>query len=209
MTIPKSRIIAPAVPVSSAPGTVLIETDRLIIRRYKFSDAQALATAANHEPVAVNLSDGFPHPYTAADAEGFLAGDGLADKNGYPTHAAIFTKDHRDSEAEVELIGAIGVFPGDDVEYRTWEISYWLTPTAWGKGYMTEALLAYTRWILATWEGVNRLESLIFANNGQSCKVLEKCGFVREGCKREAIEKQRKLLDLVVYGLTRRDLLIE
>lgn len=46
-------------------------------------------------------------------------------------------------------------------------------------------------------------------NNGQSCKVLEKCGFVKEGCKREAIEKQGQLFDLVVYGLTQRDLVAE
>jgi RimJ/RimL family protein N-acetyltransferase len=50
---------------------------------------------------------------------------------------------------------------------------------AWGKGYATEALEAIVD--IARGVGVVRLYALCHVENHASTRVLEKCGFTREG----------------------------
>ncbi|KJZ68643.1 hypothetical protein HIM_11962 [Hirsutella minnesotensis 3608] len=208
MTPPSSRLLRSPCPPGGEPGAVLVETDRLMIRRYLFSDAAALAEAANHAAVATNLRDGFPHPYTLAEAQSFLRRHSGTVDTRYPTHGAIFIKpDTADNpSSETLLVGALGIAPDDDVYYRTWELGYWLTPSAWGKGIMTEAVYAFSKWILETWPGLNRLEAATFSNNGASMTVLTKCGFVQEGTRRGVAEKNGCIVDEVIFGLIRSDL---
>lgn len=201
-------------PPSCEPGAVLVETPRLVLRRFAPSDAAALARAANHRAVWENLRDSFPTPYTLADAESFLtprpraAGSDPA-KDLYPTKLAVCLKssggDEEAASEEPRLLGSIGMSPGEDVMYRTWELGYWFAPDAWGRGSATEATAALVRWTLRTWPGVRRVHALTFGGNPQSGKVLEKCGFTLEGVQREAAEKCGVLQDLCVYALLRSD----
>lgn len=236
----KDRTLTSPNPPGAEPGAVLLETDRLLIRRYVAADAPLLAAAANHPSIGDGLRDRFPSPYGLADAEEFLARHNGPVENRYPVHAGIFVKqgaaasargdgkgdDGGDAGAggrddnvngnnssnsseglkqQLQYIGALGVMPGDDVEYRTWKLGYWLTPTAWGRGYMTEAVRGFTRWAFATWPALHRIEATPFAGNAQSCRLLGKCGFVEEGRRRGAAEKRGVVVDVVVFGLLRGD----
>lgn len=237
----KDRTLTSPNPPGAEPGAVLLETDRLLIRRYVAADAPLLAAAANHPSIGDGLRDRFPSPYGLADAEEFLARHNGPVENRYPIHAGIFVKqgaaasargdgkgdDGGDAGAggrddnvngnnssnnsseglkqQLQYIGALGVMPGDDVEYRTWELGYWLTPTAWGRGYMTEAVRGFTRWAFATWPALHRIEATPFAGNAPSCRLLGKCGFVEEGRRRGAAEKGGVVVDVVVFGLLRGD----
>ncbi|KAJ6440540.1 acetyltransferase (GNAT) domain-containing protein [Purpureocillium lavendulum] len=206
--VDKDRTLASPNPPGGEPGAVLVETERLLIRRYVLADAPRLAAAADHASIGDGLRDRFPSPYTLADAEDFLAQHNDTVESRYPVHAAIFVKaaaaGHRQTQ-DLQYIGAMGVVPGDDVEYRTWELGYWLTPTAWGRGYMTEAVRGFTRWAFATWPALHRIEATPFAHNAQSCALLRKCGFVEEGRRRGAAEKNGVVVDIVVFGLLRSD----
>lgn len=46
---------------------------------------------------------------------------------------------------------------------------------------------------------VCRVEACVFAFNAASQRVLEKCGFVREAVLKEALSKEGKLYDEVVF----------
>ena len=45
-----------------------------------------------------------------------------------------------------------------------------------------------------------RLETPVFAWNPASMRVLEKCGFVREGVMRKSVFKDGELIDSVLYA---------
>ncbi|PHH68027.1 hypothetical protein CDD83_6298 [Cordyceps sp. RAO-2017] len=70
---------------------------------------------------------------------------------------------------------------------------------------MTEAVLAFTRWALATWPRLHRLEAATLEGNARSARLLRRCGFVCEGTRRGAAEKDGRLMDELMFGLTRRD----
>ncbi|KAL7950698.1 acyl-CoA N-acyltransferase [Trichoderma barbatum] len=204
------RILPSPCPPSSEPGTILLETERLIIRRYFMSDAPALALAANHEQVASYMSDRFSSPYTVADAEGFIQQTVHDDDSAaYPHSAAILIKAGcpcNPSPTEPLLVGGIGTHPLGDILYRTWDLGYYLSPSVWRQGYGTEALNAFTRWVFETWPKLNRIQAQAYESNAASQKLLQKCGFVLEGRGRGAVEKNGKIMDEVRFGLLRDDL---
>ena len=61
---------------------------------------------------------------------------------------------------------------------------------------------ATTRHLFETRDLV-RLESPVFAWNPASMRVLEECGFAREGILRRSIFKDGAIVDGVLYALTR------
>ncbi|MGK5443865.1 GNAT family N-acetyltransferase [Micromonospora sp. URMC 105] len=68
-----------------------------------------------------------------------------------------------------EVVGHVVAFP---VQERT-EVSYWIDPTRWGRGYATAALAALLR------ELPDRpVHARAAKDNGASLAVLRKCGFV-------------------------------
>ncbi|UNI14660.1 hypothetical protein JDV02_001265 [Purpureocillium takamizusanense] len=205
---PPHRILQSPNPPGAEPGAVLFETERLIVRRYLASDAPALAAAANHVEVSDFMSDRFPSPYTADAALAFFARHDEAQDLTHPTHAAVLVKPNTadNPSSEPRLIGGLGADVLDDILYRTWSLGYFLAPSAWGRGYATEAVAAFTRWLFATWPRLNRIEGEAYAHNVASQRVLEKSGLRREGVRRGAAEKQGVLVDLVMFGIVRGDL---
>lgn len=47
--------------------------DEIVLRRWMTSDIDVLASYANNRKIWLNLRDRFPHPYTRADAESWVA----------------------------------------------------------------------------------------------------------------------------------------
>ena len=64
------------------------------------------------------------------------------------------------------------------------EIGYGLRPGCCGKGYMTEAVRALSRWALDQ-PGVSRVEAETEPENRASQRVLAACGFVPTGTRGE------------------------
>ncbi|KAF7560854.1 hypothetical protein G7046_g3296 [Stylonectria norvegica] len=205
--MPPTHILESPHPPSTDPKTILLETDRLVIRRYAVSDAPAMSKAGDDPLVTENLRDGFPSPYTLQAAEEFLEMVVKPKETAYPEHNGIFLKPNTKDNPSDQLvfIGAIGIIPKGDVYYRTWELGYWLGRSAWGKGYGTEAVAGFTRWVFATWPRLNRLEATAYSRNLGSANVLKKCGFVAEGRRRGAVEKGGVVMDELIFGLLRSD----
>lgn len=150
----------------------------------------SLAGHANSRKVWLALRDLFPHPYTAADARKFL-------------EKAINALPVTDFCIEVsgEAVGGIGIRLGNDVHRHTAEFGYWLGEDFWGRGIMTEAVMAFTDFCFKSFS-LCRIYAEPFANNSASARVLEKAGFTFEAQLRNNVVKDRKLLDSLLYVRT-------
>ena len=151
-------------------------TARLTLRPGWPEDAPALARAIAHESVAFKLSR-LPWPYTLADAEWWLN----TPHNDGATRLLIFAHDRGEAP---ELVGGTGLHPCEDGGDEL-EIGYWLTPSAWGRGYATEAGRAVTAMARHAL-GQHRLIGRHMLDNPASGQVLEKLGFRETGYGRIA-----------------------
>lgn len=159
------------------------------IRPWNSHDADALVKYANNRKIWINLRDGFPHPYTLASAQAFLA---MAGRQNPVTFCAIAT--------HVEAIGGIGISLNQDVHRLTAEIGYWLGEPYWGKGIMTETVSKFTTEYVFKRFDVVRVYAEPYAYNTGSCRVLEKTGFVLEGRMRCNVIKDGQITDQFLYA---------
>jgi ribosomal-protein-alanine N-acetyltransferase len=166
-----------------------LECGPCIVREWSPTDAASLVRHANNRNVWLNLSHVFPHPYTEADADAWLS---FQTKLPEPTGWAI--------DVAGEAVGGVGITPRDGIFQKSAEFGYWLGEAFWGRGIMTAAARAVAPWALEHFRLV-RLESWVFARNIASMRVLEKCGFVREGLLRRSAVKDGQILDRVAYAL--------
>jgi [ribosomal protein S5]-alanine N-acetyltransferase len=171
---------------------VEIRTARLTLRRWRRGDEDALVAAANHHAVARNLADWFPHPYTRADADAWIAR--LEADRSSNLHLAIV-----DGAVPV---GGIGIRRAFDVSRLTGDLGYWLTPSAWGRGFATEAVRALTEHAFRD-SDFQRLEARVLEWNPASCRVLEKSGYVQDARLARAAVKEGTVMDVWLYSRVR------
>lgn len=158
------------------------------VRSWERLDVASLALHANNRNVWINLRDRFPHPYTRSDARTFIRETRLQRPE---TAFAI--------AVEGAAVGGIGFVMNVDVERVSAEIGYWLSEAFWGRGIMTDALVAVTAYA-ADAHGLTRLYALPFAGNAASCRVLEKAGYVLEGRLRRSAVKDGLITDQLQYA---------
>ena len=168
-------------------------TARLTLRPGWLEDAEALKAAIAHESVAMKLAR-LPWPYTIDHARDWLGRD-----HGTDDHPLLIFAHDRGSLPE--LIGGIGLHSAEgDVE-----IGYWLTPSAWGRGYATEAgraMVAIARNAL----GCDRLTAYHHFDNPGSGHVLRKLGFRETGRARRHSLARGHDVDCVTFDLCLHDL---
>jgi len=166
--------------------------EQIILRAWRRSDISALIQYANNRKIWLNLRNIFPHPYTRAEADEWIA---LCESNqGPPTHFAI--------ELHGEAIGGIGCRLLDDVNCKTAEIGYWLGEPFWGRGIAAAALKQTTEYTFQIF-AVERLQATVFEWNPASARVLEKTGYKLEGRLRRSIFKDGRLADSLLYARIR------
>lgn len=145
---------------------MFVRTKRLTLRPGWIEDAPELTRAIGHWEVVRHLGRA-PWPYRLADAQAFLAGQKVS------ARAATFLICAREGDT-APIIGAVDYGPRDIRDGET-GLGYWLTPSAWGKGYATEAARAAIE--VARTMGVKRIVAGHFIDNPASGRVLRKLGF--------------------------------
>jgi [ribosomal protein S5]-alanine N-acetyltransferase len=166
-----------------------LDCGNCVVRNWRRSDKADLLRFADNRNVWRNLTHAFPHPYTETDAEQwFFLLEGMPE----PTHWAI--------EVDGQAAGGIGVVLGQGVYRKSATFGYWLGEPYWGRGIMTEVVKHVSRYAMSRY-GLVRLHSAVFEWNHASMRVLEKCGFSREGVCRASVVKEGKVIDSVIYGL--------
>lgn len=97
------------------------------------------------------------------------------------------------------VIGTIGYWRIDKEHHRA-EIGYLLHPGFQGKGIMYEAINELIRYGFKEMK-IHSIEANVNPYNKASCKVLERCSFVREGYFKENHYSNGKFTDSVIYSL--------
>lgn len=159
-----------------------------IVRDWRPSDRESLLRFANNRNIWRNLTHRFPYPYTGTDADSWFF---LLAQVPEPTHWAI--------DVDGSAVGGIGVVLGEGVHEKSGHFGYWLGEPYWGRGIMTAAVRATSEYVISRF-GLVRLEAAVFEWNPASMRVLEKCGFVREGALRRSVFKDGQVIDSVLYA---------
>ncbi|NIG53809.1 GNAT family N-acetyltransferase [Chitinophaga sp. Cy-1792] len=101
------------------------------------------------------------------------------------------------------VIGTIGINKFDKNNHRC-TIGYDLASNWWKRGYMSEALHGFLEYVFKTLD-VNRVEAEVMKDNADSCLLLEKHGFVREGLLRDHMYWQEQYHDMYMYAILKKD----
>ena len=165
-----------------------IDCPSCLLRPLVAADAESLARHANDHGVWRNLRDRFPHPYTVADAQAYIA---HAAARPVQTSFGIVV--------DGEAIGNIGLMLGEDIARRSAEVGYWIGRAFWGRGIAVDALRATTQYAFDSL-ALARVFAVPFATTSRSVRVLEKAGYVKEGVMRHSAVKEGRLLDQLLYA---------
>lgn len=169
-----------------------IETDRLIIRNARVSDAEILHKYRESE---------FVRKYNAMIARSIESMRELLECDSRDDKAMYI-----ELKATGEPIGAIW-FAEDDMRYRVNALTTecWLGEPHARKGYMTEAYRALLPRVFAS-TGAELISARVFAVNAPSRALFEKLGFRLEGVLRRAVEGYGGIIyDDALYSLLRGD----
>lgn len=168
-----------------------IETERLVLRSYRISDATAVH-AYGSDRVVTRYTDFGPNTWD--DTLGFLQ---TATRPTPPKiELAITVKPFDD------VVGGLGAWP---TEPGVWEMGWVLAREHWGNGYATEATRAVLAAVVAR-PDVARVVARCRPENVRSARVMEKLGMTyRETIGREK-EVRGAWVDSLLFALdVRRD----
>ena len=177
-------------------GTKKIETERLILRKFKMDDAENMY-------------------------KNWAGDDDVTKYLTWPTHKNIDVSKHvigmweKEYESPSnyqwcielksirEAIGSIGAVNIKE-KINAVEIGYCIGKKFWGQGITSEALGALVKFFFEEVK-VNRVESRHDLKNPASGKVMQKCGLVKEGTRRQSDINNTGICDEVLYGLVKED----
>jgi ribosomal-protein-alanine N-acetyltransferase len=169
----------------------VLDTDRLILRSFRLSDAARVRRLAGEWEIA-DTTLNIPHPYEDGMAEEWIA----THKAQYDAgRLCVFAITLCDSG---ELIGAMSLVITRRFDHA--ELGYWMGRPYWGKGYCTEAGRAVIDYGFERLD-LYRIHASYFARNPASGRVLRKLGMTEEGLLRAHVKKWDKPEDLVVLGI--------
>ncbi len=172
-----------------------IQTDRLVLRKMRPNDAEAVFAYASDPEVSRYVL--WETHRSIQDSRAFLdlilAG---YESGGDPNWGIVYKGDER-------FIGTCG-FVNYSREHARAELGYVLSRGYWGWGLMPEAVRAMIRFGFQRM-GLNRIEARCMAENTASARVMEKAGMTREGTLREHELIKGAFRDMKRYSILRRE----
>ena len=160
----------------------------ILIRPWQQVDAGPLVQLADNKKIWNNVRDYFPHPYTDTHAKEWLA------LNVGVTPVLNFV-----IEVDGQFAGSIGMVPKTDVYKCNMEIGYWLGEPFWQKGIATKSIALICDVIKNEHPHIHRIYAEVFETNKASMRALEKNGFALECIRKQAVIKNKVLLDDYVW----------
>ena len=150
---------------------MILQTERIILRPWRDSDAEALFKYASDPEVGPRA--GWPPHKSVEESLEIIH--------------TVFNNDTNwaiELKATGEAIGAIGYLPASESELPAREgeplVGYWVGRPYWNQGICTEALEIMLEHIRKT-TNIKSLISSHYYDNPASGRVMEKCGFVPTG----------------------------
>jgi ribosomal-protein-alanine N-acetyltransferase len=167
-----------------------LETVRLRLRPFRLPDVDDVFVYATDPEWARYLP--VPQPYTPADAETFIAGQVLLDREVHPAWAIVRAR---------AVIGGINL--RFHFDHRVGEMGYSIARRYWGQGLATEAARAVMAAAFAAYPSLHRIRAMADARNIGSLRVMEKLGMIREGVLRQNRLVRGEFIDEVWCGVLR------
>lgn len=179
-------------------GTINIETERLLLRRFVIEDALPMfKTWANDIDVTTYLTW---QPHGNIEATTDILKTWIREYDDADTYNWAITL-----KEEVKVIGSIGVMDISKA-YDRCEVGYCIGKEYWGKGIMTEALSGVLNYLIKK-VGFNRVQAYFHAENIASGRVMHKAGMKFEGRLREYVKNQNGIyVDCDLYSMIKVDL---
>ena len=171
----------------------ILETERLILRPFKISDAENVQKLAGAKQIASTTLN-IPYPYPDGAAEEWINSHKEKYEGGKGAYFAITLKKNG------ALVGAMNLL--DIVESQRGELAYWIGVPYWNNGYCTEAAEAVLRYGFLN-RGLNRIHARYFSQNSASGRVLEKLGMIHEGTQRQHVMKWGVYIDMELMAILR------
>ncbi len=102
------------------------------------------------------------------------------------------------------LVGRVRISGIERGAFQSAHLGYFIDCDCCGRGYATAAVSAVTRWAIAD-AGLHRLQAAVMPNNRGSIRVLEKCGYRREGLSVRYLKIAGAWRDLLLFARTAED----
>ena len=192
LTLPAAEPDTPQAFFSRLP---VVETERLILRKMRMSDAADVHRYAKDPEVARHVL--WEAHRSLWETRAYIRFLLYQYRNGDPGSWAIVL---RESGKVIGTIGYMNYSPDN----ATVEVGYSLSREHWGKGLTTEALCAVIGETFRVLQ-LHRIEAMHFTDNPASGRVMEKCGMTHEGHMRERICCKGVFRDVEMWGILRKD----
>lgn len=175
-------------------GTIRLETDRLILRRFTIADAEGMFNNwASDDDVTKYLT--WPTHQNVEMTRGYIN----YCIQGYSESA--FYQWVMESKESHELIGNISVVKINE-EIDGMELGWVIGKEFWGKGYTAEAAKAVLD-VLFDKVGANCTYAGHDVNNPNSGRVMQKIGMKYEGTLRQSDRNNQGIVDMAHYSMIR------
>lgn len=171
-----------------------LETKRLWLRWPRASDAAAIKGFASLAETAQMTAE-VPHPYPPGEAERFIFRARAQNADG---KAMILVVSQKGEGRPVIGLSSATVSDAGGIE-----LGFMIAPSAWTRGYATEAASAHVEALFALTRA-DRLLANARVNNPASRRVLEKCGFVYVGSGLDVLPARGGLHPCDRFQLTRK-----
>ena len=178
-------------------GTQILQTDRLILRRFVESDAETMFQ--NWASSAENLTYVTWEPHSDVEVTRNSIRNWVASyaNPNYYKWAICLKEDSR------QVIGDISIVEIHE-EDSSCEIGYILGKAYWGRGIMTEALKAVL-YFCFTQAGFQKVRARYASLNLASGRVMEKAGMSYLKTITNGVERKGYLADLIYYHISKED----
>ena len=177
-------------------GTQRIETQRLILRRFRIDDAEDMFNNWASDPEVTRYLTWPVH--SSVEVTRTLLTE-------WVSHYAdgVYFNWVMEYKETGKAIGNISVFKLDE-DIEAADIGYCMSKAYWGQGLMPEALKAVMDYLFDV-VGLNRVAACHDLNNPKSGRVMDKAGMKQEGILRAAGKNNLGICDVVWHATIRED----
>lgn len=176
------------------PAVPTIRTERLRLRPFQTTDAEAVHHLAGAKEVAAGTF--LPHPMDRQAAHDWIA---ERQKDAAAGTGVTFAITLAESG---QVIGSIGMEL--IAAHEQARLSYWLGQAYWNRGYGTEVVTALLEYGFNSLK-LHRIYAPHFHTNPASGRVLQKVGMIHEGHLREHYLRFGERIDVELYGMLRQE----
>lgn len=174
-----------------ADGIITTEQEDIVLRPYGVDMVDGLVDRCNYPEISRYMSDRFPYPYTESDAKAWI--DYATSQDPVSSYAVF---------ADGGFVGGVGADEKEAELSGTFEMGWWLTPSAWHRGIAAVAGRALLIELFSN-RGAMRIEAPVMHKNPNSGRVAEKIGLVFECRSPSRYVKHGVRYDQLMYGVTR------